>query len=134
MLRFLASILFLPCLVLSCLGGAEAQQPQGNFVSGSGNATSTGATTIIASPGSNLRLYVTGVQCGRTDAGTSAIFVTLNDDKSTILVLPNSGGGGGNSMALGDGRITVARGTALTFTASSGVTTVYCAAQGYAAN
>ena len=130
MLRFLAGIL------LSCatLASAAAQQPQGNFVFGSGNATNTASTTIIASPGASLRIYVTGVQCGRTDAGTSAIFVTLNDVKSTVLVLPNSGGGGGNNMGFGDGRITVARGTALTFTASSGVTTVYCAGQGYAAN
>jgi hypothetical protein len=130
MLRFLAGIL------LSCamLDSAVAQQPQGNFVFGSGNATNTAATTIIASPGASLRIYVTGVQCGRTDAGTTAIFVTLNDDKSTILVLPNSGGGGGNNIAFGDGRITVARGTALTLTASSGVSTLYCNAQGYAAN
>jgi len=132
MLRLLAGMLFLSCLVLSC--GAEAQTPQGNLVSGSGNATNTAATTIIASPGSNLRIYVTGVQCGRNDTGTTAIRVTLNDDKSSVLVLPNSGNGGGNNMEFGDGVITVARGTALTFTAASGVTTVYCAAQGYAAN
>ena len=130
MLRLLAAFLLSCAMLLP----AVAQQPQGNFVFGSGNTTGTGATTIIASPGASLRIYVTGVQCGRTDAGTTAIFVTLNDDKSTILVVPNSGGGGGNNMTFGDSRTTVARGTALTFTPSSGVTTLYCNAQGYAAN
>jgi hypothetical protein len=130
MLRFLAGIL------LSCamLASAAAQQPQGNFVFGSGNATNTAATTIIASPGTSLRIYVTGVQCGRNDAGTTAIRVTLNDDKSSVLVLPNAGGGGGNNMDFGEGVITVARGSPLTFTASAGTSTVYCNAQGYAAN
>ena len=126
----------LAALAISCavLVPAQAQTPKGNYVFGSGNTTGTGATTIISSPGTSLRSYVTGVQCGRTDAGTSAIFVTLNDDKSTIVVVPNAGGGGGNNMTFGTGAITVARGTALTFTPSSGVTTLYCNAQGLAAN
>jgi hypothetical protein len=129
MLRLLVGILF-----LLCLGTAQAQVPKGNFVSGSGSATGTGATTIIAAPSTGLRIYVTAVQCGRTDAGTTAIYVTLNDTSSTVLVLPNAGNGGGNNISFPATPLTMARATALTFTASSGVSTVYCDAQGYAAN
>ena len=130
MLRLIAALAVLCAL----LAPAAAQTPKGNFVSGAGSATGTGATTIIASPGANLRIYVTGVQCGRTDAGTTGIFVTLNDTSSTVVVLPNAGNGGGNNMYFTPSPLTMARGTALTFTASSGVSTVYCDAQGYAAN
>jgi hypothetical protein len=100
-----------------------------NWVSGSGNTGGSGATTII-SAATGLKLYINGVQCGRTDAGTSAIFVTLNDSASTILVLANSGSGGGNNQVYTT-PLVVAASTALTFTPSSGVSTVYCNAQGY---
>ena len=131
MLRLLFGIILVFCLVAP----ADSQIPTtGNLVSGAGNATGTGATTIIAAPtASGFRIYVTGVQCARTDAGTTAIFVTLNDTSSTIIVLPNSGGGGGNNQVY-QSPLTVGRTTALTFTASSGTSTVYCNAQGYAAN
>jgi hypothetical protein len=126
----------LAALVLSCavIMPAGAQVPHGNFVSGSGSATNTAATTIISALTGSLRIYVSSVQCGRTDAGTTAIYVTLNDTSSTVIVLPNAGNGGGNNMSFATAPLTVARATALTFTASSGVSTVYCNAQGYAAN
>lgn len=130
MKRLLAALLISCAIVVP----VSAQTPKGNYVFGTGSGTDTAAHTIISSPGTSLRIYVTGVQCARTDAGTTAIFLTLNDDKSSVIVLPNAGNGGGNNMSFGAGVITVARGTALTFTASSGVSTVYCNAQGYAAN
>ena len=122
-------------LLLLGIGSADSQIPaQGNLVSGAGTTTGTGATTIIAAPtASGFRIYVTGVQCARDDAGTTAMRVTLNDTSSTVIVLPNSGGGGGNNQVY-QSPLTVARTTALTFTASSGITNVYCNAQGYAAN
>jgi hypothetical protein len=105
--------------------------PNGNVVSGSGSATGTGATTIIKAPNTG-RLYVTGTQCFRTDAGTSAVYVTLNDAASTVIGLANSGGGGGNNMVF-TSPLLVAAQTALTFTASGSISTIYCNAQGYVA-
>ena len=110
---------------------ANAQQPPSSAVSGSASTTSTAQTTLLSVPTGSRRLYITSVQCGRTDAGTSGITVTLNDDGSTIVVVPNSGGGGGNNMTFPT-PLTIA--TTLKFTPSSGVTTLYCNAQGYAGN
>ena len=81
-----------------------------------------------------LRIYVTGVQCGRTDAGTSAIFVTLNDDEVDHRCRAQCRRRRRQQYHVLPGRDHVGRRTALTFTPSSGVTTLYCNAQGYAAN
>jgi hypothetical protein len=87
-------VMFTIFLMLATLAApARAQQATSDLVSGSGNATGTGATTIIAAPPATRRIYVTSAQCARTDTGTTAIFVTLNDDGATIIGLPNSGGG-----------------------------------------
>ena len=102
-----------------------------NYTRGAGSSTSTAAITILPASGSaSLKEYATAVQCGRTDAGTSAIYVTLNDSASTVLVLPNNGGGGGNNPPL-QVPLVVAANTAMTATPSAGVSTVYCSAQGY---
>jgi hypothetical protein len=112
---------------------ARAQSRLDNLVSGSGSASGTGATTIIAAPTVTRRIYVTAVQCGRNDAGTSAIYVTFNDTSSTIMVLPNSGGGGGNNMVFAS-PLTVPAATAFTFAPSGSTSTVYCNAQGFSGN
>jgi hypothetical protein len=119
---------------LALSGVAFAQTPKGNFVSGSASATDGNAHTIIAAPTGSMRIYVTGVQCGRTDAGTTASRVTLNDDASTVLVLSNAGNGGGNNLSFGNAPLTVPRATALTFTSSASISTVFCSAQGYQGN
>jgi hypothetical protein len=115
------------------VGGVEAafaQQQVSNLVSGSGNATTTGQTTIIPAPNGTRRLYIRSIECGRTDAGTTAISVSFNDDASSVMVVPNSGGGGGNTLSLGS-PLTVPAATAFKFTASAGVSTLYCNAQGF---
>jgi hypothetical protein len=102
-----------------------------NYKSGASSGTTTGAITIFPASGSaSLKEYITDVECGRTDAGTTAIYVTLNDGSSTILVIPNSGGGGGNNKTF-NVPLVVAANTAMTATPSAGVTTLYCSAQGY---
>lgn len=101
-----------------------------NYVSGAASATGTGATTIIAAGGSGVKLYITSVQCYRSDAGTTAAYVTLDDGASTIVVLPNGGGGGGATLTLPI-PLVVAANTAFTFTASTSLTTVYCSGQGF---
>jgi hypothetical protein len=128
-------------IIAACLFGlapaptpADAQQQQiSDLVSGSGSATGTSATTIIAAPSGTRRLYISSVECARSDAGTSAIYVTLNDDAGTIVVLPNSGGGGANNLTF-PSPLTVAAATALKFTASTNTSTVYCSAAGFSGN
>jgi hypothetical protein len=74
-------LLFAIFLMLATLAvPAHAQQATSDLVSGSGSATGTGATTVIAAPTTTRRIYVSSVECFRTDAGTTATYVTLNDD------------------------------------------------------
>lgn len=102
---------------------------QANFVSGSGSTTGGTATTVIAAPHSG-RLYITGVNIGRTDAGTTASRVTFNDLGATVIVVPNSGGGGSVNVIF-ETPLIVTTTTALTFTSSASLSTVYVSAQGY---
>jgi hypothetical protein len=114
---------------------AAQQQSQLNLISGAASATNGGATMIIAavSPAA-LGMRITEIQCGRVDAGTTASHVTFNDSASTILVLPNSGGGGTVSANFAASPLIVAANTAFTFTSSASITTVYCNAQGFASH
>jgi hypothetical protein len=115
------------------LTGKQVTSPYANrenMVRGSATATNTSATTIIAASGSGVKTYITDIECGRSDAGTSAIIVTLNDSASTVLVLPNNGGGGGNSKTFNVPLVTAAN-TAFTFTSGTSTSTVYCSAQGF---
>lgn len=100
-------------------------------LSGAASATDTSTMTVIAAPDTG-RLCVTSLQLGRNDAGTTAITVTLNDAKATVLVVPNSGGGGSVPVVFDTPLILPAK-TALTAKASSGVTTLFVSAQGFLA-
>lgn len=128
-MRWLIAVLLTVLLTV----GAQAQTVQ-PWVSGAASATGTAATQIIAAPSTGAAmptaLFITGVQCGRTDAGTTATFVTFNDTNATILVLPNSGGGGGNN-AVFNSPISPGPSTKFTFTSSGSISTVYCNAQGF---
>ena len=62
----------------------------------------------------------------------AAIVVTFSDAQSTPMVIPDAGNGGGNNFHLSTPIVTAAA-TAFTFTSGSGVTTLYCSAQGYQA-
>lgn len=98
-----------------------------NYVSGTGNTTSTGATTIIAAPGASIKLYITSVQCFRTDAGTSLDYAVLDDAASTPIPIP-AGTGAAVQFAT---PLVVTANTALTFAPHAGATTEFCDAQGY---
>jgi hypothetical protein len=88
LLSWLAAIVIAGLIALAMFAlspSARAQQPPtSNLVSGSGNATTTAQTTIIAAPTGTRRLYIRSVECGRSDAGTTAISVSFNDDGSTV--------------------------------------------------
>lgn len=97
------------------------------MVRGTATSTDTSAHTIIASAGGSLKNYITAVQCGRTDAGSSALTITFNDSASTVVILP---AGGATNITFPTPLATAAA-TAFQFTFGTGVTTGYCSAQGY---
>jgi hypothetical protein len=102
-----------------------------NWTASSGATTGT-SMSFSGSSKSSYYTYITDMMCGRSDAGTTAITITLNDAATTIFILPNSGGGGGNNKAFTTPlKISSATGTALTGTLSAGVTTAYCTFSGF---
>jgi hypothetical protein len=96
---------------------------------GSVSTGSTTAVTVIAAPGASVRLYG-WVECGRTDAGTSAVTITLNDTAGTVFVLPNTSGGGGNNM-MPPIPFQWGANSPVTIAVSAATTTVFCSAQAY---
>jgi hypothetical protein len=96
-----------------------------------GVSSGTGAATFTSALAANYT-YVTDLECGRTDAGTTGIAYTLNDGAATVIVIPNSGGGGGwahtFSVPL---KVSSGTDTALTITPATTGTTYYCSAQGF---
>lgn len=101
-----------------------------SMVRGAASTTGTGATTVIASQGVGVKIYVTSLQVTRSDAGSTAITVSLNDTSTSVFAIPNAGNGGG-AVFVFPVPLVVAANTALQFTAGTGVTTLYCCAQGY---
>lgn len=104
-----------------------------NFYTGQNHAVGTGTFTLI--PAQSAKLYVPGLQCGRTDAGTLAMTVALNDTSTLTLIIPNLGGGGGNNAVFSP-PLVLASATALIVTPSASLTggTLTCNAQAYNAN
>jgi hypothetical protein len=96
-------------------------------VRGTTTSTDTSAHTIIASAGGSLKNYITALQCGRTDAGATAIVLTLSDAASTVVILPS----GGATNILFPIPLATAAATAFQVTSGTGVSTLYCSAQGY---
>ena len=97
------------------------------MVRGTTTSTDTSAHTIIASAGGSLKNYITALQCGRTDAGATAIVLTLSDAASTVVILPS----GGATNILFPIPLATAAATAFQVTSGTGVSTLYCSAQGY---
>lgn len=93
-------------------------------------SSTTGAVTLLAAQGGVVRVYLTGIQCGRADAGTTANIITLSDTASTVIVIPNSGGGGGNNITFATPLRTAAN-TALTATSTNSIATQNCTGEGY---
>lgn len=118
------------------LNGKLITQPfalSGNYQSPTTTGqTSTGTVNVLAASGTaGIKEYMTGIQMGRSDAGTTAITAVVTDATSTYtFVVPNNGGGGGNNITFPT-PIAFAANHAVTCAASSGVTTFYCTAQGY---
>ena len=105
--------------------------PLHQHVNGAASATTTAATTLIAAPSAG-RLCVSALQLCRNDAGTTPITITLNDGAGTVLGLPNAGNGKSDPYVF-DAPIILPAKQALTFQASSAITTVFASAQGFIA-
>ena len=96
---------------------------------GGGSSTTTAAIALLAASGSaSLKEYLAGIQCTRSDAGTTSITVAVSEGTKTRTFVVPAGAGFGFSFIV---PIAFAANTAVTATPSAGVTTLYCNAQGF---
>jgi len=93
---------------------------------------STSATTCtgMGAQGASVKIYVTDLACTRNDAGTTAATMTLNDTATTIIDMPNNGGGGGFSNHY-NVPLQVAANTAFTVQSGASLSSVHCSASGF---
>lgn len=93
---------------------------------------STSATTCtgMGAQGASVKIYITDLTCTRNDAGTTAATMTLNDSATTIVDMPNNGGGGGFSKTYNT-PLVVAANTAFTVQSGTSLTSVHCSAAGF---
>jgi hypothetical protein len=96
-----------------------------NFVAGAASSIATTLTQVIASVNATNKIYVTSMQLGNLSGST--IFVTFNDPKISLFVLP--AGGGNNPIFPTPLAFTL--GSAVSFTCSLAVSTVTVNVQGY---
>lgn len=94
-------------------------------VRGAASGTDGSAHSIIASAGGSLKNYVTDLECYNTSATT--ITMTFSDAASSVFIVP----AGAGFMKTFNVPLATAAATAFSFTASTGVTTAGCAAQGF---
>lgn len=93
---------------------------------------STAATTCtgMGAQGASVKIYISDLTCTRSDAGTTSATMTLNDSATTIIDMPNNGGGGGFSRSY-NVPLQVAANTAFQVQSGTSLTSVHCSASGY---
>lgn len=93
---------------------------------------STAATTCtgMGAQGASVKIYITDLTCTRSDILTTAATMTLNDSATTIIDMPNSGGGGGFARSYNT-PLVVAANTAFTVQSGASLTSVHCSATGF---
>jgi hypothetical protein len=107
--------------------------PTTSFVSGTASQIGTTATTVLAAPGANFRIYLHSMFCGNSGSAPSQI--TLNNTPTTGVVgtnsdqFPNPPGFGNNRRY--DPPLVFALNTAVQFTPSVANTTQICTAIGH---
>lgn len=97
-----------------------------------GQITTTTATTLLAA-NATLKTYLTDIDCGRVDAGTTAQTIDITDGASNNMlhmVVPDNGGGGAYSAHFISPKATSATNSALGITVSGSVSES-CSASGY---
>lgn len=96
-----------------------------------GNATIANTTAVaivgMGAQGANLKVYITSVQAFRTDAGTTLVYLTLNDTGNTTIPLPPNGGAGFNYPV----PLVLAANVSANVTLSANITSALISAQGY---
>lgn len=105
-----------------------AGRDSGNRSSGSSASTGTPITILTASGSASLKEYLTDLECFRTDTGTSAVYVTLNDSASTTFPIPPVTSGASKSWNF---PLVGTANTAMTATLSANVTTAFCSGSGF---
>lgn len=131
MMNRLLLLILLTCSVIAVAVPATSQIRYAGIWQGTCTATTTAACTFTNSSAVGFKTYISSLQCGRTDTGTTPITVTLNDNSASVYVLPNSGGGVLVSVKFDPALVMANLATAATFTASSSISSVICNAQGY---
>lgn len=93
---------------------------------------STAATTCtgMGAQGASVKIYVTDLCVTRNDAGTTAITATLNDSATSIVDLPNNGGGGGFCKSY-NVPLVIAANTAFQVTLGTSITSGHVTASGF---
>jgi hypothetical protein len=93
---------------------------------------STAATTCtgMGAQGANVKIYVTDLCVTRSDAGTTADVFTLNDGATTIVDIPNNGGGGGFCHTY-NVPLVVAANTAFTGASTTSISSIHMSATGF---
>lgn len=98
-------------------------------VDGTASATNTSDTQVIAAQGAGVRIYVTTLILA--NSSSTNITVTIKSAATARLVVPVPANGG--AVVPLPKPLRLAANEALNFAASSGVTTAYCSAVGFAA-
>lgn len=93
---------------------------------------STAATTCtgMGAQGASVKIYITDLCITRGDAGTTAITATLNDSATSIVDLPNNGGGGGFCKSY-NVPLVIAANTAFQITLGTSITSGHVTASGF---
>jgi hypothetical protein len=91
----------------------------------------TANAAYSASFGSNMKYYITDMECGRTDVGTNPFTMTLSDTAPSVFPIPAINGGGGNIVFQFATPLVVNTGTALSFQTSTAITSFFCNFQGF---
>lgn len=94
---------------------------------GTGSATDTSATQVIAAPGANKRLFISSIIVSNSSATASE--VTLKDGTTTIMVIPAPADSG--AVLNLHVHLKLSENTALNFTSADSVTTMKVSAVGY---
>jgi hypothetical protein len=94
---------------------------------------STAATTCtgMGAQGASVKIYITDLCVTRNDAGTTADTFTLNDTATTVIDIPNNGGGGGICKTY-NVPLVVAANTAFQGTSGTSITSLHMSATGFA--
>jgi hypothetical protein len=101
----------------------------GNLTNGTGNATGTSSTAIIAAAGSSVRIYVTSCQVTNTSANNT--YIELEDGSTVRTYIPAPATSG--AIIAFPAPLRGTANTALNFVAGTSSSTIYVSCQGFTA-